>query len=147
MYIGIDGGTHTGFAIWVPVERRFIEIETTDFWGALDKIQALGFNYDKSLFAVVVEDPAQIKTVHIKNKTNIQVSEAKKMLKIAQDVGGVKRESRLLISRLESLGYNVIAVKPSQAKNKDATAFNSVTGWTGRTSQHARDAAMLVFNR
>ena len=28
-----------------------------------------------------------------------------------------------------------------------ADTFKKLTGWTGRTNEHARDAAMLVFRR
>jgi hypothetical protein len=41
----------------------------------------------------------------------------------------------------------VLVHPAANATKKKAKDFIRMTGWTGRTNEHARDAAMLVFKR
>ena len=53
---------------------------------------------------------------------------------------------RLWLELLERLGIPTAAEKPTRQKC-DAETFARVTGWEGRTNEHARDAGRLVFGR
>jgi hypothetical protein len=140
--IGIDCGVKTGLAVWDRKEKQFAEIETYDFWSAFFRIFGKADHEETLIF---VEDPSKNKPVFIKKG----VHGGRQALKIAQNVGGVKRESQLMIDGLKHAGYEVKAVRPkkgSMTKLK-AEAFKQITGYTGRTNEHTRDAAMLVFGR
>ena len=135
LFIGIDGGSSTGFAVWDAVEQRFEKLLTTTFWEAL----ALVETYPASEVVVVVEDPAQNAPLFDKG-----VRGARKRERIAQNVGGVKRESTLLADGLERKGFRVRRIRP-RTRKLDEAQFKRITHYQGRTSQHSRDAAMLVF--
>lgn len=142
-YIGIDGGSHTGLAIWDGIHKEFVDIETSTFWEALERIR----NFFPNNTLIVIEDPNQIKPTFPRNGA---LSPGKRD-RISQNVGSVKRETELLAQGLERLGYNVRRVRPgpraiTYRKGKpDARTFKRITKYPGRTSQHGRDAALLVY--
>ena len=139
IYIGIDPGTHTGMAMWYK-KAKTLEILTTDFWGCIDKIdmlRKLGIDIE-----CIIEDPGLNKGMHW-HKHNHKGSFALAN-DIAQKVGGNKREARLLIEYCIKEVIRYVGVKPTSSKWNDGY-FKSVTGYEGRSSQHARDAAKLVY--
>lgn len=142
-YIGIDGGTNTGFAVWDKKERRFEVIKTLDFWRVYEYINKY---YPAEHTQIVIEDPSQNKPVFVRRYDPKSVRES---LKIAQDVGGVKRETEKMIEGLERKEYKVQRVRPMKGSMTKLTAdyFRRITKYEGSTSEHARDAAMLVFGK
>lgn len=138
--IGIDGGTATGFAVWDRVNKEFEDIQSLNFWTAYHLIVK---KYEVEETEIFIEDPSQNKPVFIKRYDPKTVRTA---LKIAQDVGGVKKESEKLAEGLELAGFEVKKIRPSSAKWTDKH-FKQVSQYKGSTSQHARDAARLVIGR
>lgn len=66
----------------------------------------------------------------------------------AQGVGSVKRDAQIWEDWCTEQGLNFKMIHPAaNATKKKAEDFTRMTGWTGRTNEHARDAAMLVFKR
>lgn len=71
-------------------------------------------------------------------------------ISIAMSVGKVQATTHHIREMLESAGYQVKMVTPlkgplkKQAKT-DAAYFNKVTGWTGRSNQDQRDAALIAL--
>ena len=66
----------------------------------------------------------------------------------AQGVGSVKRDAQIWEDWCIEQEFNYIMVHPkANATKTKADLFKKITGWTGRTNEHARDAAMLVFKR
>jgi hypothetical protein len=125
--IGCDPGKQTGMAI--AQDGRIIELITTDFWGAVDIFTA----YPNC--TVVIELPSS-KTVWHK------ASNEKTTQRTGLRVGSCIREAELLIKWLHKEQRNYIIQKP---KGKiDAEPFNKITGWTGQSNPHTRDAGMLV---
>ena len=63
-----------------------------------------------------------------------------------QGVGSVKRDSSIWEEFCDyySIEYMLIAPKNNRTKTT-AAEFKKMTGWEGRTSEHSRDAAMLVW--
>lgn len=64
-----------------------------------------------------------------------------------QGAGSIKRDCSIWQEFLQGLvGVPFLPVSP-QAKGRklDSAAFKRLTGWQGRTSEHGRDAAMLVW--
>lgn len=63
-----------------------------------------------------------------------------------EGAGSVKRDAIIWEDYLEELGVDYEMVAPKDNKTKlTAEAFKAVTKHDGITSEHARDAAMLVF--
>ena len=92
----------------------------------------------------VVEDVEADKTTYHRANTN-----ARQHARIAQNVGQVKGVKRVLVECLESMGADVVQVKPlcgpiKRAKT-DRKYFNQVTGWTSSSNEDKRDAALLAL--
>ena len=152
-YIGIDPGRKTGFAVWDSSDKKLCVVKTFSFWQVADELEEISSTFLihapepcalDVLPTVVIEDPSKNKpTFFRKGMTQ------REMQKISQNVGANKEHGLLMIDRAESLGFEVIRVRPyskTQTKLK-ADTFKKITGYQGRTSEHARDAAMLVFGR
>lgn len=114
-----------------------------DFWQLckhIDECVALGFVF-------VLED------VEANNFTYARHSKKYKpkvVQKIMQNVGQVKAISRLIQQYLEGAGAEYYMVKPLVARymkdcKKDSAKFNARFGWSGRSNEDQRDAAMLAI--
>ncbi len=134
-FIGIDPGLNTGFAVWLVKEQTYDYLETLTFWDVLCQIEE---DFDPDEVIIVLEDPAQNKPTFFHKATKPRIRE-----KISQDVGGNKREARLLADGLGRMGYRVKLVQPKQRK-LSAAEFKARTGYERRTNEHVRDAGMLV---
>lgn len=147
--IGIDPGKSTGYA--VCVDKRLVSLETTDFWGCCDNLKDVGVK--EFGVKVYIEDPNINRPIFMKKGVikgaGAEKSEQLMMQKIAQNVGANKREASLLIELCKRLDIEVVPCQPTKkSMNKmSAESFNKLTGYEGRSSEHARDAAMLVFGR
>lgn len=139
--IGIDGGLHTGVAVWDTTKKEFVHMKTVDFWIAYEWISS-SFSANETM--VYVEDPSQNKPVW--RRRGMKDYEFSKK---CQSVGAVKRETTLLIKGLRIKGFQVKAIRPKKGSytKMKADTFKKLTKCKMRSSQHARDAAMLVFNR
>ncbi len=69
--------------------------------------------------------------------------------KISQNVGQVKAIARVLRAYMDRIGADYTMCKPlggtAKAAKRDAELFNKLTGWTGRSNEDTRDAAMLAL--
>ena len=147
--IGIDAGTHTGFAVWCFEGETFKDIETTDFWGAIEKIETLRKD---NHFIVVIEDVTTIKPVFGIEKIyyatkGVLIQKLSAIAAKAQNVGGVKRETKLLIDFCEKNGIPLYKKSPNSGSRTKMSSedFKKLTGYEKRTSQHGRDAAMMIY--
>ena len=132
LIIGIDPGKNTGIAIYDPTRKVLTEVYMAKFWDAVELMRGLS-RQD----TVVIELPASKHVHHDEavNKGAIQ--------RTGVNVGSVIRESELLIELAGILKLPCIIQRPG-GKTK-AKAFKKITGWTGRTNQHNRDAGMLCY--
>ena len=65
-----------------------------------------------------------------------------------QGAGSVKRDCAIWETFCAELGVECRKIAPKHNTTKlTAAQFRVLTGWQGRTSEHGRDAAMLVFGR
>lgn len=136
-FIGIDTGTKTGFAVWDG--KRFLEIETLKLWQALDRVRAMKEQGED--ITVVFEDARQRKW--IPREKNISQYRGKMM-----GAGSVKRDAVIWEEFCIDNGIKFFSVPPGKGLTKwSAQTFAEVTGWQGRTSNHGRDAALLVYGR
>lgn len=137
--IGIDPGKHTGIAVWNTETQDFIRVDT------LSIHQVLLFVYEfqtlRNKTCVYFEDARQRKWL----PKDTSSSEYRGHL---MGAGSVKRDSVIWQDALTDWGIPFEMVPPRPGATKwDAATFARITGYKGRTSNHARDAALLVFRR
>ena len=138
--IGLDPGTHTGLAVWDG--DRFTIIETLPIHAALLRVKELfdRYSFNGNGVTVYFEDARQ--------RTWFPKMTAAKDRARLQGAGSVKRDSTIWEDALKDWGIPFVAVAPKNNMTKmTAQYFARLTGWQGRTSEHGRDAAMLVFQR
>lgn len=142
IYIGIDPGKSTGFAIWDG--KKITRMGTTDFWGVVEVVKSCVDNGDE--VEVVLEDPSQNKPVFSRDLRGSRQQVAKKMQRIGQNVGMNKKEALLLAEYLQKEGIACRRVQPTKSK-WSAKDLKTYTGITKRTNEHVRDAIRLVYGR
>lgn len=131
--IGIDVGVDTGFAVWDTEKKVLVELKTMKIHRAMQRVKELS---DANDVVVYFED------ARLRNWFGDSGREK------LQGAGSVKRDSSVWDDYLKDLDIEYHAIAPKNNKTKvSAEFFEKITGWKGRTSEHARDAAMLVFNR
>lgn len=140
LLIGIDTGHDTGLAVWDTGRRAFRAVETLRIHRALDAVRTWERD-NPGQVRVVFEDARQRRWL----PRDTSSSEYRGHL---MGAGSVKRDATIWEEALTDWGIPFEATRPRPGLTKwDAAAFSRVTGWTGRTSNHARDAALLVFER
>ena len=134
--VGIDTGKHTGFAVWDTEKRQLDFVDTIPIHEALLRI----WSQRHANVEVYFEDARQRKWYGTKT--------AKEDRNKLQGAGSVKRDSTIWEDALKDWGIPFHAVAPKHNVTKMTPEyFRALTGWKGRTSEHSRDAAMLVFGR
>lgn len=135
IYIGIDTGTHTGIAAWDSKARTFREITTLPLHRAIVLVLKYWQDEQHGVF-VVFEDARQRKWYGSRSDAKIQ------------GAGSIKRDCAIWEDFLRDYGIPFRAVPPQAGCTKmTAARFTALTKWRGRTSEHARDAAMLVWGK
>lgn len=137
VFLGIDPGTRTGLAKWDGSDLKIWPAK--DFWSAFDIFHELRVDYGDDL-VTVIEKPDLNRPLFNKRITG------RKRDRYAMNVGSVKRDGQLWVAYMEHRGFPYKAVRPSTSK-WDADTLRRITGYRGRTSEHGRDAAKLVFGR
>ncbi|MBR6775189.1 MAG: hypothetical protein IKM23_05680 [Bacteroidales bacterium] len=130
-FIGIDAGTNTGVAVWDKSEKRFVEIQTTSILKAMEIVK----KYEKiDIVQVRLEDARKRKWFGDSGPERLQ------------GAGSVKRDCVIWEEFLNDrkIPYMLIAPKNNNTK-LSSESFKKITGYSGRTNEHTRDAAMLVF--
>ena len=145
LIIGIDGGEHTGLAVWDTNAQEFLQIATLPLHRALEEVNRWAYACQMAAsptrLLVVVEDPRQRKWFP-KERNN---SEYRGRL---MGAGAAKRDAKIWEEFLQDKGILYEMHRPQPGTTKwDAKFWEQVIGWTGRTSEHSRDAALLVYGR
>lgn len=139
LWIGIDPGDNTGVAVWDSEERRFESLQTMPLHRALAEVERL-HNANGRVF-VVFEDARQRRW--FEPERNAGEYRGKLM-----GAGAAKRDAKIWEEFLDDMAIPYIAQKPQVHGTKwSAEQFAQLTGWEGRSSNHARDAALLVYGR
>lgn len=135
--IGLDPGKNTGLAVWDTETQTFAYINTMPIHKALDFAKT----FVDGTTRVYFEDARQRRWLP-KDATS---SEYRGHL---MGAGSVKRDSVIWQDALTDWGIPFEMVPPRAGATKwDADTFARITGYKGRTSNHARDAALLVYGR
>lgn len=136
--IGIDPGVETGLAVWdkTAKPRALITVETVKIHDALESVKI----YIKYFRVLVRVEDARLRKYLPREKS---LSEERGKL---QGAGSIKRDSKIWEDFLESLGVDYELLAPAAGRTKwSQEYFKTITGYTGKTSNHARDAAALVY--
>lgn len=130
--VGIDPGVKTGIAVWNVSEQAFESIETVGIVTAMRRVISL--NTSDRAVEIYFED-ARLRTWF----GNSGVEQL-------QGAGSIKRDCSVWQEFCEYYNIPFTATKPTRGQTKwGAQYFKKMTGWAKRTSEHARDAAVLVF--
>lgn len=130
--IGIDTGVNTGFAMWSTKLKCLTYVATIPIHNAILKLEAM--RLEGVSMKVRIEDARLRKWFGKVDKDN------------QQGVGSVKRDAKILEDYCidKGIDYEMVAPKNNITK-MNAAYFATLTKWTGKTSNHSRDAGMLVF--
>lgn len=142
LIVGIDPGTHTGFAKWDRAAKRLLQVDTLKIHKAMQRVE---FEHASGHLKMVVVEDARLRKWFGHADTRVARSGAG----IREGVGSVKRDASIWADFLGDLGCAFLLLKPGAGgpTKLDAVAFAKLTGWTERTSNHARDAACIVWGR
>lgn len=134
--IGIDTGVHTGFAVYDTDLKALIYVKEYPIHRAMDLVKRL-FD-DGSDIKVRFEDA--------RKRTWFGYHTAKEDRARLQGAGSVKRDCQIWEDYLTDLRIPFEMVAPKNNATKlTAEQFRRITGYEGKTNEHGRDAAMLVY--
>ena len=130
--MGIDPGVVTGVAIFRGGRLdRFI---TTDHADALLLVRV------QRPELVVLEDSRE-GPLYARDGVS-----GRAMSRIARSVGEIDQRCREIEDLCKREGTEIICVSPrGKGRKLNAAEFQALTGWTGRTNQHVRDAVMVAW--
>ena len=132
--VGIDPGVNTGVALWDILMQRLDSVQTMMAADALCQVQLMAGH--QSIRTVIFEDARLRKWFGSKGREALQ------------GAGSIKRDCQIWEEWLTLHRIPFKAVAPQAGATKwSSEQFQKVTGWQGRTSEHARDAALLVYGR
>ena len=140
IYIGIDPGVNTGLAAWDTEKHMFRMVSTCSILQAMFCVRLVRDQFEQPVH-VIFEDARQRK--YLPRERNMSEYRGKLM-----GAGSIKRDCEIWEEFCRENGFEYTAIPPRKGATKwDAETFARVTGWEGRTSNHARDAALLVFGK
>lgn len=140
LLIGIDCGTDTGVAVWDPKRGKLTSLKTMKIHRAMEAVRLM--HAMPGVDVMVYFEDARQRTWFEREKSQ---SEYRGKL---MGAGAVKRDSAIWEDFLTDMHipFQMVAPRNNATKIK-GEYFNRITGWDGPSSEHSRDAAMLVFNR
>ena len=131
--IGIDTGVHTGFAVWDTEDQRLLSCKTMKIDVAMETIRE---TWDEGYSILVIVEDARLRKFF--KGENMAVKQ--------QGAGSIKRDAKIWEDYLTRLRIDFKLVNPTSRKTKITSEyFKKISKFEGRTSNHARDAAMLVL--
>lgn len=141
-YIGIDPGNQNGFAVWSCREKQLKRLKTFSVMQIITELE----NYKKEFgdtFCVILE------ATYLNRAVWIPTNNRKNFSKIARNVGMNQQTAKFIRDFCKDRNIELIESKPGKKSHTklDSQQFERITGYRGRISQHARDAAMLIFGR
>ncbi|MBO7681536.1 MAG: hypothetical protein J6T17_02145 [Clostridia bacterium] len=143
IWIGIDPGENTGLAVWDGSLLRFREVSTLPLWRAMEEVRRWHYSCTvQQVPLLVVFEDARKRTWFPAERSSAEYRGR------LMGAGAAKRDARIWEEFLDAAHIPFEARKPQAGLTKwSADYWSHVTGWKGRTSEHARDAGLLVFGR
>lgn len=133
LIVGIDPGRQTGVALWDSTTKTLRDVLTLGILQAQQHV--LTIKNLGNLRLIVMED-ARLRTGYFGPNAKAK----------QQGAGSIKRDCSIWteFGDMHQIALRCISPKHKGAK-VDAAMFAKLTGWTGRTSEHSRDAAMVIL--
>lgn len=133
-FVGIDPGVNTGVSLWDAKNKLLIVVETMTIHKAFKFVEICIENWGLANVHVRCEDARLRKWFGNAGREQLQ------------GAGSIKRDSKIWDDYLADTKLTFEMVAPKANKTKlNAAQFLQITKYKGRTSEHARDATMLVF--
>jgi hypothetical protein len=140
IYIGIDTGVHTGYAVYDSRIQQLTAVGTDKIHNVMQLVSGL-----KDV-AGEKGDNIRVRVEDARKRTWYGFHTAKQDRARLQGAGSVKRDAQIWEDYLTDLCVDFEMVAPKNNATKlTAESFRQLTGWTGKTNEHGRDAAMLVY--
>ena len=147
IHIGIDPGTKTGLAVWSSTNKELMQVETMQIHKALFFIAEYTFPIYSGEVKIWLENPNKAKQPHAKHKLKGAGSICRDFAIWRDFLNDYKIEWQEIDPRHKGKLYQAFGVKTNKVGKPLAKSFNEVTGWQGRASEHAREAALFVYKR
>lgn len=145
LIVGLDPGAETGFATYDPTARRLESVTSLSFWAVHGLFETSFAPTDSSppgpVVLVVIEDARKLPIFGKHDGVR-----GRRRDRLARNVGRIDRDVDLWLRYLSARGYRVLLVEPQREK-WSGERLRQVTRYEGRTNQHGRDAARLVWGR
>ena len=137
-YIGIDTGVNTGVACWWKEKRQLSSVQCMQIHRAMEYVKEAEKVNPGGVF-VRIEDARLRKWIPRQKDQRTEAG-------LREGAGSVKRDASIWQDFLtdHKIPFELVAPKDNKTK-VDAAHFKKLTGFTGSTNNHGRDAAMLVF--
>ena len=131
--IGIDPGVNTGVA---AIDKGGLQVVATMSAVEAEQFVHIRMAQAGGQIAVFFED------ARLRNWFGSKGREA------LQGAGSIKRDCQRWEEWLIHHGISFSKIAPRNNSTKlTAEQFKKITGWQGRTNEHGRDAAMLIYGR
>lgn len=135
-YIGIDPGKRTGFAVWQRDAKYLAEVDTMSITQAMERIRMMAAVLGKDNIRLFIEDARKRTWFGTKGR------------EVLKGAGSICWDSTIWQDWCEEQGFVYQMIAPRYNTTKlTAVQFRTLIGWQGRTTEHGRDAACLVFGR
>lgn len=139
--LGLDPGVTTGIAaVAADDPRRVLLVASAAPLDVLHRLTA--WAADGRLVAATVEDATKLPLYARHGAANRGERD-----RIARSVGTVDCLTTLYVAALEGLGVPVVCAEPVRAAKWTADDCARLTGYTGRSNEHGRDALRHVWGR
>ena len=136
--LGIDPGQSTGVATFI--DGRLVKLETIQPHRLPELIRLTG------AVRVIFEDSRLQSHLFSGHKPGAGALSAPQKLKIARNVGQVDAWCSLITAACADLGIVAHGISPKGKGAKlNAAQFAALTGWTDKSNEHTRDAAVVAW--
>jgi hypothetical protein len=133
IWIGIDTGVKTGLAVWCSSQKQFISITTEKIHRAMEIVKGYHQMHEVT---VCIEDARK------------KVWYGSEQAKRAMGAGSVRRDAKIWEDFCKDYKIPFLLIAPKSNRTKlSEQSFKAITKHQERASEHARDAAMLVFQK
>lgn len=138
--VGVDPGVNSGVAVWSCHSKKFLILSTGKAVEAEHYIKTLwdDLRSQGKTLMVYVEDVRSLRLPkHLQNPGR------------TKGAGSVGRDVQRFLDFLEYNGipHQAAKLSPKEFRSGDGAWFKAKTGYEGRTSEHARSAAGLVWGK
>lgn len=132
LVLGIDPGANTGVATFVD--------------GQLTDLETVGPHQIERLIRGRAPARVVFEDSRLQSHTWTAAGSRAVAANMARKVGQVDAWCNLITAICAELGILAIGISPAgKGKKLNAQQFASVTGWIGKSNEHARDAAMVAW--